>query len=55
MPGITGLWQVTGRSSVSFDEMVKLDLEYIEHQSLGLDVKILFMTPLAVFRGKGAM
>ena len=55
IPGITGLWQVTGRSSVSFDEMVKLDLEYIEHQSLGLDVKILFMTPLAVFRGKGAM
>jgi lipopolysaccharide/colanic/teichoic acid biosynthesis glycosyltransferase len=55
IPGITGLWQVTGRSSVSFDEMVKLDLEYLERQSLGLDVKILFMTPLAVVRGKGAM
>lgn len=55
LPGITGLWQVTGRSSVSFDEMVKLDLEYIEHQSLWLDVKILFKTPLAVVRGKGAI
>jgi lipopolysaccharide/colanic/teichoic acid biosynthesis glycosyltransferase len=55
VPGITGLWQVTGRSSVGFDEMVKLDLEYIEQQSLGLDLKILFMTPLAVVRGKGAL
>jgi lipopolysaccharide/colanic/teichoic acid biosynthesis glycosyltransferase len=54
-PGITGLWQVTGRSSVNFDGMVKLDLEYIERQSLRLDVKILFMTPLVVLRGKGAM
>lgn len=54
IPGITGLWQVTGRSSVSFDEMVKLDLDYIEQQSLSLDLKILFQTPLAVVRGKGA-
>ncbi len=55
IPGLTGLWQVNGRSSVSFDEMVKLDLEYIEQQSLGLDLRILFMTPFAVVRGKGAM
>ena len=53
-PGVTGLWQVAGRSSVSFDEMVRMDLDYIEHQSLWLDVKILFKTPLAVMRGKGA-
>ena len=55
LPGITGLWQVTGRSSVSFDEMVKMDLDYIEQQSLWLDLQILLKTPLAAVRGKGAM
>ncbi len=54
VPGVTGLWQVDGRSSVSFDDMVKMDLDYIEQQSLWLDLKILFKTPLAVMRGKGA-
>jgi lipopolysaccharide/colanic/teichoic acid biosynthesis glycosyltransferase len=54
-PGITGLWQVTARSSADFDEMVSLDVEYIEHQSLWLDLKILLQTPMVVLRGKGAV
>jgi lipopolysaccharide/colanic/teichoic acid biosynthesis glycosyltransferase len=55
LPGITGLWQVVARSSADFDEMVELDLEYIEHQSFWLDLKVLLMTPLVVLRGKGAV
>jgi len=54
-PGITGLWQVTGRSRTTFDEMVRLDLKYIREWSLLLDLKILFMTPKAVLTGSGAM
>lgn len=42
--GLTGLWQVKGRSSISFEEMVKLDIEYIEKQSLWLDLKIILLT-----------
>lgn len=53
-PGITGLWQVTGRSLVRFDEMVRLDLRYAITSSLWLDIKILLQTPLAVLRGAGA-
>jgi exopolysaccharide biosynthesis polyprenyl glycosylphosphotransferase len=53
-PGITGLWQVKGRNKVSFDEMVRLDLEYIRNQSLWLDIKILLQTPLAVISARGA-
>ena len=53
-PGITGLWQVTGRSRTTFDEMVRLDLKYISEWSLWLDIKILLMTPKAVFGGTGA-
>lgn len=53
-PGITGLWQVVGRSSTTFDEMVRLDLEYARTWSLWLDIKILLKTPLAVVAGKGA-
>jgi exopolysaccharide biosynthesis polyprenyl glycosylphosphotransferase len=53
-PGITGLWQVTGRSRTSFDEMVRLDLQYIENQSLWLDLKILLKTGRAVLSGDGA-
>jgi len=53
-PGITGLWQVKGRSSTTFDEMVRLDLKYIQEWSLWLDFKILLLTPLAVIKGKGA-
>jgi len=53
-PGLTGIWQVSGRSRTTFDEMVRMDLRYIREQSLWLDVKILFKTPLAVLRGDGA-
>jgi len=53
-PGITGLWQVNGRSRVSFDEMVRLDLRYARDWSLWLDIKILLKTPAAVFFGEGA-
>ena len=53
-PGITGLWQVTGRSSTTFDEMVRLDLEYARGWSLWLDIKILAQTPWVVLTGKGA-
>ncbi|MEO8662673.1 MAG: sugar transferase, partial [Bryobacteraceae bacterium] len=53
-PGITGLWQVTGRSRVGFDEMVRLDLKYARSWSLWLDIKILLQTPRAVIGGKGA-
>jgi len=54
-PGITGLWQVTGRSRVNFDEMVRLDLRYATSWSPALDFTILMRTPLAVIRGDGAM
>lgn len=53
-PGITGLWQVTGRSSVDFDSMVRLDLRYATSWTPWLDLKILLRTPLAVIRGSGA-
>lgn len=53
-PGITGLWQVTGRSRLSFDEMVRLDLEYCQKASLALDLRILLQTPAAVLSGDGA-
>ncbi|MBS1841102.1 MAG: sugar transferase [Acidobacteria bacterium] len=53
-PGVTGLWQVIGRSRTTFDEMVRLDLRYCQRWSLWLDIKILLATPLAVFKGSGA-
>ncbi|MCX5845251.1 MAG: sugar transferase [Deltaproteobacteria bacterium] len=53
-PGITGLWQVTGRSSTTFDEMVRLDLKYINEWSLWLDIKLLLKTPWVILTGKGA-
>jgi lipopolysaccharide/colanic/teichoic acid biosynthesis glycosyltransferase len=53
-PGITGLWQVTGRSRTTFDEMVRLDLRYAKSPSLWTDIKILLATPGAVVSGKGA-
>jgi len=53
-PGITGLWQVSGRSDLSWDESVRLDLLYVENWSLALDLAIMMKTVLAVFRGKGA-
>jgi len=53
-PGITGLWQVNGRSSTSFNDMVRLDLKYAKAWSLGLDIKILLRTPGVVLFGDGA-
>lgn len=53
-PGLTGLWQVSGRSRVTFDEMVRLDLQYARTWSLWLDIKILLQTPRAVLFGDGA-
>jgi len=53
-PGITGLWQVNGRSRVKFDDMVRMDLHYAKTWSLWLDVKILLQTPTAVLFGAGA-
>lgn len=53
-PGITGLWQVSGRCLTTFEEMVELDIEYIDTWSLGLDLAILARTAPAVIRGKGA-
>jgi lipopolysaccharide/colanic/teichoic acid biosynthesis glycosyltransferase len=53
-PGMTGLWQVSGRNERTYEEMVRLDVEYVERRSLGLDFSILFKTPLTVLSRKGA-
>src|SRR6266851_2757287 len=53
-PGVTGLWQVSGRSRTCFDDMVRLDLRYSQSWSIWLDVKILLATPGAVLSGDGA-
>ncbi len=53
-PGMTGLWQVNGRSDLSWDESVRLDLRYVENWSLVLDLQILWKTCAAVARGSGA-
>jgi exopolysaccharide biosynthesis polyprenyl glycosylphosphotransferase len=53
-PGLTGLWQVSGRSELSFDEMVIYDIHYIQNWSLGLDFRILLRTIPAVLNGRGA-
>ncbi len=54
LPGVTGLWQVSGRASLSFERSIELDLYYIEHQSVGLYFRILLMTIPAVLRAEGA-
>lgn len=54
MPGLTGLWQVSGRSDTSYDERVTLDMQYIHNWTLWTDIKILFRTPLVILRGDGA-
>jgi len=54
LPGITGLAQVRGRSSINFDSIVNYDIEYIEKQSLLMDIKILWWSAAVVFKGKGA-
>lgn len=53
-PGLTGLWQVSGRSDLAREEAVRLDLHYVENWSLGLDVAILGRTAVAVLRPSGA-
>jgi lipopolysaccharide/colanic/teichoic acid biosynthesis glycosyltransferase len=53
-PGLTGLWQVTGRSRTTFDEMVRLDLRYAQTRSLRIDLVIIGKTPTAVISGRGA-
>jgi exopolysaccharide biosynthesis polyprenyl glycosylphosphotransferase len=54
MPGITGLWQVSGRSDISYEERVRLDMYYIRNWSIWLDLQLLFQTIPAVLKGRGA-
>ncbi len=54
LPGVTGLWQVSGRSEVDFDERLRLDIAYIRNRSLALDLHLLLRTFGAVFSGRGA-
>lgn len=54
-PGITGLWQVKGRSELPLEGWIHYDLEYVRKRSLLLDLQILLLTPLAVFTGRGAL
>lgn len=53
-PGLTGLWQISGRSDIGYDERVKLDIYYVEHWSLWMDIKILFKTVVTVLKKAGA-
>ena len=53
-PGLTGYWQIHGRQDVSYDERVKMDLFYVEHWSLALDLEIVVKTPFTMLRGVGA-
>jgi lipopolysaccharide/colanic/teichoic acid biosynthesis glycosyltransferase len=54
LPGITGLWQVSGRAELDFDELVRLDFLYLERWSVALDLAILFKTVPAVLMRRGA-
>ncbi|MFA6005500.1 MAG: sugar transferase [Patescibacteria group bacterium] len=54
-PGITGFWQVYGRSEVNFDKRIKMDAEYVKNISLWYDIKIILRTPWAMISGKGAV
>jgi exopolysaccharide biosynthesis polyprenyl glycosylphosphotransferase len=54
LPGMTGLWQVAGRSDLTFDDLVRLDFYYLENWSIWLDISIIFKTPLVVARRRGA-
>jgi lipopolysaccharide/colanic/teichoic acid biosynthesis glycosyltransferase len=53
-PGLTGMWQVNGRSELSWEESVRLDLRYVENWSFALDLQILWKTFSVIFRGSGA-
>jgi lipopolysaccharide/colanic/teichoic acid biosynthesis glycosyltransferase len=54
LPGLTGLWQIAGRSDLSFDDLVRLDFYYLDNWSVWLDIAILLKTPLAVVSRRGA-
>jgi lipopolysaccharide/colanic/teichoic acid biosynthesis glycosyltransferase len=54
LPGITGLWQVSGRSDISYDERVRLDMYYVRNWSIWLDLQLLYQTIPAVLKGRGA-
>ncbi len=54
-PGITGLWQVSGRSEINFDERIIIDAQYVEHLSLKNDIIIILKTPYVMLTGKGAV
>ncbi len=54
-PGITGLWQVTGRSEINFDKRIAIDAKYVDNISLWKDLKIILKTPLIMLTGKGAV
>lgn len=54
LPGLTGLWQISGRANVDFDNMINLDLYYLENWTLGLDLKIILKTIFEVFSQRGA-
>lgn len=54
-PGITGYWQVSGRSEVNFDKRIAMDADYVDRRSLWYDIKILFKTPWVMISGKGAI
>lgn len=54
-PGVTGLWQVTGRSEINFDKRIMIDADYVKHMSLWNDLKIMFLTPIVMISGKGAV
>jgi len=53
-PGLTGYWQVNGRQQLDYDERVRMDLHYVEHWTIGMDMKILVRTPYAVLKREGA-
>ena len=53
-PGITGIWQISGRSDLSFDEMINLDIYYLENWALSMDIEIILKTIPAVLTSKGA-
>ena len=53
-PGITGYWQVYGRQEVSYEERVRMDVEYLRNWTLGMDLKLLWLTPWRVIHGRGA-